>query len=57
MRPFEVLTDAGRTYRINATDGLSASQRVADLNQVAAVAWRYSRRAEDNLLIGVHTDD
>ena len=57
QRPFEVMDAAGKVHRINASDGLEASQRIADLHQVVVTAWRYSKRAEDNLLIGVHTQD
>lgn len=52
QRPYQVKDTTGKVYRVVAAHGLDACQIIANRRNVAVIAWRESKAAEDSIRIG-----
>jgi hypothetical protein len=50
---YQVKDAAGRVYRTTATSPEAAMQQVANRHNVAVVAWRESKAAQDSIYVGL----
>ena len=50
---YQVKDTSGRVYRTTATSPEAAMQQVADRHNVAVVAWRESKAAQDSIYVGL----
>ena len=50
---YQVKDTNGSVYRTTATSPEAAMQQVADRHNVAVVAWRESKAAQDSIYVGL----